>query len=110
MIARATVWLHNPGNQNPFGGLADAPRAVIGMPGEWDAYGSTGGPGGLPIVTYVATEPMDGLAFDMNAFIDDAVGTGILDANLYLSLIFAGFEIWSGESGAQVTKFCARVE
>ncbi len=104
------VWLNNPANESPLGGASGPVREVFGVEGRWTVFrSSSAGPGGLPIVSYVAETPIDGLAFDLKAFIDDAVDIGILNRNMYLSVIFAGFEVWSGASGAQVTKFCADV-
>ncbi len=68
---------HDPADGRPVGGSAGAPRAVAGAPGEWVVWSnSAGGPGGLPIVTYVASEPRDSVTFDLKAFIDDAVTLG----------------------------------
>jgi hypothetical protein len=104
------VWLNNPANQNPIGGVSGLPRVVYGAPGEWDVFrSSSGGPGGLPIVSYVASEPIDGITADLKAFIDDAVEIGILTSNQYLSVVFGGFEVWSGANGATVNKFCVDV-
>jgi hypothetical protein len=104
------VWLNNPANHSPLGGVSGGVREVFGVEGNWTVFrSSSAGPGGLPIVSYVAAEPIAGLAFDLKAFIDDAVDIGILSPSMYLSVIFAGFEVWSGAGGAQVTKFCADV-
>ena len=104
------VWLNNPANASPLGGVSGGVREVFGVEGRWTVFRSSNqGPGNLPIVSYVAAEPIDGLAFDLKAFIDDAVDMGILSPSMYLSVIFAGFEVWSGAQGAQVTKFCADV-
>jgi hypothetical protein len=55
--------------------------------------------------------------FDVNAFIQDAVqraSTGGLcelafGQNLFLTDLFAGFEIWSGGTGLRVNEFTANV-
>lgn len=62
-------------------------------------------------ISYVSTEERDGLDFDLNAFIQDSITNefGITE-EMYLSVIFAGFEIWGGGDGFTVERFCANVQ
>jgi hypothetical protein len=58
----------------------------------------------------VSTTPRNGLAFDLNAFIQHSVTNNYgLKSSMYLSVIFAGFEIWDGADGLQAKNFCAKV-
>jgi len=105
------VWLNRPTSRSPIGGVSGGAREVFGVEGTWNVFrSSTGGPGGLPIVSYVSAEPIAGLAFDLKAFIDDAVEIGILTSSQYLSIVFGGFEVWSGPSGISLNKFCVNVQ
>ena len=54
--------------------------------------------------------PLDGLTFDLNDFIKDAVAKSYgVTSSMYLSIVFGGFEIWGGADGIQLTQFCASV-
>jgi hypothetical protein len=58
----------------------------------------------------VSTIPLDSLSFDLNRFIQDSVANGYgITSSMYLSIVFAGFEIWGGGDGLQVKQFCAKV-
>ena len=51
---------------------------------------------------------------DLNKFIRDAVdnrtsGSGTITDAMYLTNIFAGYEIWKGGFGPQTNSFCAAV-
>jgi hypothetical protein len=51
------------------------------------------------------------LQFDLNNFIQDAVTSGYgVTSSQYLSIIFAGFEVWGGADGLQEKAFCANVK
>jgi len=54
--------------------------------------------------------PLDGLEFDLNDFITDAVTKSYgLTSSMYLSIVFGGFEIWGGADGIQLSQFCVTV-
>jgi hypothetical protein len=57
----------------------------------------------------VSSSNVGSLAFDLNAFIKDAVTRGYLNNSQYLSVVFAGFEIWTGGTGVSSSRFCAIV-
>jgi hypothetical protein len=101
------VWLFKPTDRQPRGRNAHPAHAVEGAEGAWDVWVDPSNP---PCISYVATEPIDGLDFDLNAFIRDSVDNeyGLTD-DMYLSVIFAGFEIWGGGDGLTVDRFCAAV-
>jgi len=72
---------------------------------------------GRPIISYVATTTLNEWAFDLNDFITDAKtrtstaqSTPVINNNLYLTNVFAGFEVWSGVSNLKTDKFCISVK
>jgi hypothetical protein len=72
---------------------------------------------GRPIISYVATTTLNEWAFDLNDFITDAKArtstaqaTPVINDNLYLTNVFAGFEVWSGVSNLKTDKFCIDVK
>jgi len=72
---------------------------------------------GRPIISYVATTTLNEWAFDLNDFITDAKTrtstaqpTAVVNDNLYLTNVFAGFEVWSGVSALKTDKFCIQVK
>ena len=82
---------------------------MTGIPGTWDVWVDTP-TAGPPCISYVSTTPRDSLSFDLNAFIQDSVQNAYgITSSMYLSIIFAGFEIWGGGDGIEVNRFCARV-
>ncbi len=106
------VWLHKPSAAQPIGGSPKYTAVTIdGIPGTWDVW--IGPNGSVPVVSYVRTDinPAYSMSFDLNAFIRDAVThrPGTITDSMYLTNIFAGFEIWSGGVGLQTTAFCAAV-
>lgn len=71
---------------------------------------------GRPIISYVANTQIKEWSFDLNDFITDAKtrsstaqGPVITDA-LYLTNVFAGFEVWSGVSNLKTENFCIQVK
>jgi cellulose 1,4-beta-cellobiosidase len=110
------VWMYKPADRQPRGGSGTATGAspnhpaqtVSGVPGTWDVWvDSSTDP---PCISYVSSTPLDGLAFDLNTFIQDAVTQKYgITTSMYLSIVFAGFEIWSGGDGLQAKQFCAAV-
>lgn len=102
------VWMFKPTDRQPRGtAVGRTNQTVAGVPGTWSAWVDRTNP---PCVSYVSSTPLDGLAFDLNAFIQDAVVKGYgLTSSMYLSLVFGGFEIWGGSDGIQLTQFCVTV-
>ncbi len=110
------VWLYKPADRQPRGGSSSTTGAspnhsaqtVNGVPGTWDVWvdGSTD----PPCISYVSSSPLDALSYDLNDFIKDAVANNYGVTNsMYLSIVFAGFEIWAGGDGLQTKQFCASV-
>jgi hypothetical protein len=104
------VWMFKPADRQPRGSdTGHIAETVAGVPGLWNVWvdNSTD----PPCVSYVAANTaLDGLAFDLNDFIQDAVQNQYgVTSSMYLSLVFGGFEIWSGSDGLSLTKFCATV-
>ena len=109
------VWLFKPASRQPRGGTAptngnpDYPaRTVGGVSGTWDVWvDNSSDP---PCISYVSGTPLPSLSFDLNRFIQDSVANNYgITSSMYLSIIFAGLEIWSAGNGLQVKQFCAQV-
>jgi len=102
------VWYHKPSDAQPVGSAADRGVAIDGVPGQWDVW--IGNNNGTPIVSYVATQTISSMDFDLMDFIRHAIARGDTVQNShYLTNIFAGFEIWRGGLNLETTKFCAEV-
>jgi hypothetical protein len=99
------VWYYKPGNAQPIGGPPAGVANIAG--GAWNIW--IGTQLGRPIISYVRTETINTLSFDLALFIKDAVTRGVLSNSMYLTNIFAGFEIWSGGVGLKTDNFCAVV-
>ena len=109
------VWLYKPADRQPRGGTGEATGAspnhpgqtVSGVPGTWDVWVDSSDP---PCISYVSSTPIDELTFDLNNFIQDSVTQKYgVTSSMYLSIVFAGFEIWSGGDGLTTKQFCAAV-
>ena len=102
------VWMFDPPDRQPRGQNAHPGHPVEGIEGSWDVWVHNTDP---VCISYVSTTPLDDMEFDLNHFIRDAVENeyGITD-EMYLSVIFAGFEIWGGANGLKLQRFCAEVE
>ena len=102
------VWLYKPTDRQPRGSISEASHEIEGVEGKWNVWVDPSNP---VCISYVATENFDGLDFDLNAFIKDSITNeyGITE-EMYLSIIFAGFEIWGGGDGFRVERFCADVQ
>ena len=110
------VWLFKPEERRPRGGVPQATsdntpnytnQTISGLPGTWDVWIDKTDP---LCISYVASAPLDGLAFDLNLFIQDSVTKQYgITTSMYLSLIFAGFEVWAGGDGLECKQFCATV-
>jgi len=103
------VWLFMPSDRRPRGTIRSAGSLVKGVSGAWDVwYDDSTNP---PCVSYVSISKLSSLEFDLNNFIQDAVENNYgVKSSQYLSIIFAGFEVWGGGDGLQVKKFCANVK
>lgn len=103
--AELTVWLFMPSGGQPHGTLTHRAQNVAGLPGTWDIWIDD-----PPCVFYVATTPLENLELDLNNVIQDAVKNGYgITSDMYLSIIFGGFEVWGGGDGLQLKSFCANV-
>lgn len=101
------VWMFKPTGRQPRGNPVRTGATVAGVDGQWNVWVDNSSP---PCISYVSTNPRNGLAFDLNAFIKDSVAFKLgITNSMYLSIIFAGFEIWGGANGIQVKNFCAKV-
>jgi hypothetical protein len=72
---------------------------------------------GRPIISYVSSSMISEWSFDLNDFITDAKtrtstaqATAVINDSLYLTNVFAGFEVWSGVSNLKTDKFCIEVK
>lgn len=102
------VWLFKPTNRQPRGQVGSAGHAVDGVEGTWDVWLDQNMQ--PPCVSYVSSTPKEEMDFDLAAFIKDAVANNfIITKDMYLSIIFAGFEIWGNGNGLQMKNFCAAV-
>lgn len=105
------VWTFDPENKRPRG-PGDEPQfsamTVPGVSGKWDVWVDDSEP---PCVSYVATQPVDDLGFDLKHFIDDSVQNSYgVTSEMYLAVVFAGFEVWAGGDGLKVDEFCVDVQ
>lgn len=105
------VWTFDPENKRPRGPGEEpqfAAMTVPGVTGKWDVWVDDTDP---PCISYVATEPVDNLGFDLKHFIDDSVQNGYgITSEMFLAVVFAGFEVWSGGDGLRVDEFCVDVQ
>lgn len=103
------VWLFKPSGRQPRGSIARSGVEVSNVPGVWNVwYDSTQSP---PCVSYISVQPVDELQFDLNEFIKDAIANkwGVTNSQ-YLSVVFAGTEVWGGGNGFQIKQFCVDVK
>ncbi len=117
------VWTHIPNGRTPIGQVV---ASNINLEGETftlyvgrrdEGLAATGTDGASPVISYVANGTVNDYPFDLNVFIQDAVqraSTGGLrglqfSSNLFLTDVFAGFEIWAGGAGLRVNEFTADV-
>jgi hypothetical protein len=111
------VWMFKPKERQPRGGVIDskgvgtpnyAATSVDGVDGSWDVWVDSASD---PLcISYVSSTPIDGLAFDLNKFIQDSVTKKYgITSSMYLNIVFAGTEIWSGGNGLEIKQFCAAV-
>lgn len=107
------VWTYKPSQRVAIGNRMPNPVTVDGK--QWFLYVGPRGGGGpdsaLPVMSYVNEgASLQSYSFDLNVFIKDAIQRNIgLNANMYLTDVFAGFEIWNGGTGLRVDEFSAKV-
>jgi hypothetical protein len=105
------VWLRDPSGKQPIGSQVATGVMVAGQP--WNVWvGPRGegpaGPNNAPVVSFVnPTEDNDSRAqsftnVNLKDFLVKAADWGI-GANMYLTDVFAGFEIWQGGSGGNLS-------
>jgi hypothetical protein len=102
------IWQFKPTDKQPRGILRANDSVINGVKGGWDVWYDSSSP---PCVSYVSVDKIASLEFDLNYFIQDAIqhSYGVTNSQ-YLSIIFAGFEVWTGGNGLQLKKFCANVK
>jgi hypothetical protein len=106
------VWTYKPANRVAIG--TSRGQATVGGR-TWELFVGPRGGGGpdanLPVISYVNTgASVQNYSFDLKAFIDDAVQRNVgLTTGMFLTDVFAGFEIWSGGTGLRVNEFTAVV-
>jgi Glycosyl hydrolase family 12 len=104
------IWLRDPTGKQPIGSVVETGVTVAGR--TWNVWvGPRGngpaGPNNSPVVSFVnQAEDNDSMAqsfknVDLKAFFTAAAKHGI-GANMYLTDVFAGFEIWSGGAGGNL--------
>jgi len=102
------VWQFMPSDKRPRGTLKANGSVITGVKGGWDVWYDSTNP---PCVSYVSSNKTATLEFDLNNFIQDAIQNSYgVKASQYLSIIFAGFEVWTGGDGLKINKFCANVK
>jgi len=106
------VWYYDPPDNQPIGSPITNGNVTIGGKQFSIWYGqNTGGGVSRPVVSYVAQQNFNTWSFSLGDFIQDAIardcggGTKCLNGSWYLSTVFAGFEIWRGSVGLEVTDF-----
>jgi hypothetical protein len=112
------VWFHKTGGAFAEGEGEGHSAGTFGIGGKnFNTYVSTQFEG-RPIISYVATSMITEWSFDLNDFIQDSLtrtstangGNPAISSSLYLTNVFAGFEIWSGSNGIKTNAFCAEVD
>lgn len=99
------VWLSKPGSKSPRG-TQNGTASIAGH--TWAVWQDTSNK--APCRSYVAQPAVTSLSqFDLNEFIKHAVSAGFLTNSMYLSVVFAGTEVWSGGSGTAIKNFCVKV-
>jgi hypothetical protein len=112
------VWTYKPGNRNAIGGFGGGQAMQATVDGrQWNLFvggraeAGDPGAGNAQVISYVVPNgSIPDYSFDLNLFIQDAVQRNLLNPNLFLTDVFAGFEIWSGGSGLSVNAFTVDVQ
>jgi hypothetical protein len=100
------VWYHMPTSNQPIG--TSMTSATIGGK-NWNVWYGTNSGNGKPCVSYVAQTSINSFTYSLGDFIQDAVTRGYVQNSWYLTNVFAGFEIWNGGVGLEVTDFSVTV-
>ena len=108
------IWLRDPSGKTPIGSQQGTANVMVaGMP--WKVFKGPRGPGPMgstssaPVISFVnPTEDDNSRAqtfvnVDINAFIAKAVSDYGLSGSMYLTDVFAGFEIWDGGSSKNLS-------
>jgi hypothetical protein len=103
------VWYFKPTGAQPIGSVKYSGVTIAGASGTYDVW--IGDNGAVPCISYVRTQSIQSMSYDLNSFIQDAVHnrSGTIQSGWYLTNVFAGFEIWSGGQGLATTSFSAVV-
>jgi hypothetical protein len=118
------VWTHIPNGRQPIGQVVAQNVTLEGQSFQlWvgrrdEGLAANGEDGASPVISYVSNGTINDYDFDLNVFIQDAVqraSSGGLrglafGSNLYLTDVYAGFEIWNGGQGLSVTNFEVNVQ
>jgi hypothetical protein len=112
------VWTYKPTNRNAIGGFGGGGAQQATVDGrQWNLFvggraeAGDPGAGNAQVISYVVPgAAIPDYSFDLNLFIQDAVQRGLLSPDMFLTDVFAGFEIWSGGSGLQVNEFTVDVQ
>jgi glycosyl hydrolase family 12 len=112
------VWTYKPGNRNAIGGFGGGGAQTATVDGKtWNLFvggraeAGDPGAGNAQVISYVVPgAAIPDYTFDLNLFIKDAVQRGLLSPNMFLTDVFAGFEIWSGGSGLRINDFTVNVQ
>jgi hypothetical protein len=103
------VWYYKPSGAQPIGSVMYSGVAIAGASGTYDVW--IGKNGAVPCISYVRTQSIQSMSYDLNSFIKDAVSNrpGTIQSGWYLTNVYAGFEIWNGGAGLETTSFSAIV-
>lgn len=106
------IWLRDPNGKEPIGGANPTASNVMVAGQAWNVHVGPRGGGGpnsnAPVVNFVnPTQDNDSRAqsfknVDLKAFFTAAQQYGI-GPDMYLTDVFAGFEIWQGGSGGNLS-------
>jgi hypothetical protein len=118
------VWTHIPNGRQPIGQVVAQNVTLEGQSFQlWvgrrdEGLAANGQDGASPVISYVSNGTINDYDFDLNVFIQDAVQRAsngglrglAFGSNLYLTDVFAGFEIWNDGAGLSVTNFEVNVQ
>jgi glycosyl hydrolase family 12 len=112
------VWTYKPTNRNAIGGFGGGAAQTATVDGKtWNLFvggraeAGDPGAGNAQVISYVVPGgAITDYTFDLNLFIKDAVQRGLISPTMYLTDVFAGFEIWSGGSGLRINDFTVNVQ
>ena len=103
--------INQPGEGWDCGG--QAPNFIDACSGAGSAniagdtfYRFVGPNGSSTVITYVPANRRSDFEFDLNDFIQDAVGHGVLSPSMYLQGVQAGFELADAGAGLTIDEFC----